>query len=77
MHKSAATVLQPEISVEEVDDVVPSHENEDEKLLRLYQSIKLLKEVISSKILTDLKVCKESCEDAKTVIGALNDVKKQ
>lgn len=72
MHKSA-TAFNQEISEEVSEDVALSIEEKQDKVLRLYENIQLLRELISSKILKELKTCKKSCEDANdTLIGALN-----
>lgn len=73
---NTAIEMEQELSINETVEM-----DKRDKLNRLYDSIQLLKDVVSSKILKDLKVCRKTCEDANaaatTVIGELNGVKKR
>ena len=71
MHESANLETEtPE--EEEIAETIVFEKTQQEKILKLHNSIRLLKEIISSKILNPLKIYKKTCEDVNTIIGDLH-----
>lgn len=61
-----------ELALQEVEEGLESNQSEHDKLLNLKEKIETLKELISEKVLSELKQCKKNCKDVNNIIGELH-----